>query len=234
MIAIIGRGNVASHLYTAFKGKTETCLVNPHTLEGFPDKPDIIIITVTDDAIEEVCEKLPDPDVLVVHTSGSVSMDCLKAHGNNYGVFYPLQTFTKGVSLKYDEIPVFIEGSDPKNLDRIRKYASLISKDVREADSESRRKLHLASVFACNFTNVLADISAGILNEAGYDLTAVLPLMQQTVDKLKTLTPKEAQTGPAKRGDNEIIRKHVKMLESKPKFQSLYKLMSEIIQDEKL
>ncbi|MCH5235208.1 MAG: DUF2520 domain-containing protein [Muribaculaceae bacterium] len=229
MIAIIGNGNVASHLHTALKDKTEVVLVNSRTLEGLPENPDIVLISVSDNAIEEVAQRLPKTDAIVAHTSGSTPMTILKE--DKIGVFYPLQTFTKGVELNYSEIPVFIEGSSPTVVEKLKELAQLFSNDVREADSESRRKLHLASVFACNFTNALAGISEEILKDSGIDFSVILPLMRQTLNKLGKLSPKEAQTGPAVRGDTVVMDKHLDMLESKPEFQHIYKQFSKIIKD---
>ena len=226
MIAIIGRGNVASHLFTAIKEKTEVVMVNPHTLEDLPEKAEIILLCVSDKAISEVFNKLSVSGSIIAHTSGSMPMDILKGNSPNFGVIYPLQTFTKGLKMTYDNIPVFIEGSNPDTVEKLKHVASLISEDIREADSNERKKLHLASVFACNFTNALAGISEEILKDSGIDFSAILPLMDQTVKKLKTLSPKEAQTGPARRGDKDVMKVHLKMLEQNPDIQKIYSLLS--------
>ena len=229
MIAIIGRGNVALHLYKALKGKTDVALVNPHTMEGFPENTDITLISVSDNAIEEVSKKIPPSDAVIAHTAGSVPMEILSGQNKDYGVFYPLQTFTKDVDLNYKEIPVFIEGSSTEVTEKLKKTASLFSEDVREADSETRKKLHLASVFANNFTNALAGVSQDILKDTDITFSALIPLMKQTVNKLGFLSPREAQTGPAARGDSKVINSHLEMLRDKPELQEIYSKMSNLI-----
>ena len=229
MVTIIGRGNVASHFYEALKYKTEVCMVNPRTLENLPENSDYIILAVSDNSINELAERIPTSNAIIAHTSGSIPMDVLKKTGNNYGVFYPLQTFTKGLKLNYSEIPVFIEGSSNYSVSKLKDLAALFSNDIREADSDKRRKLHLASVFACNFTNKLAGIANNILRETDIDFSALLPLMKQTVDKLAYLSPEESQTGPAVRGDTTVMEKHLMMLDKQPELQDLYKTLSSLI-----
>ena len=229
MIAIIGGGNVATHLYEAFKSRTQVCLVNPRTLEGLPDNPEIILISVSDNAIAELIEKLPQSNAIIAHTAGSIPIDILKRKFKNTGVFYPLQTFTKGVPLDYSEIPVFIEGSSYEVVEKLKTIASLVSNIVTEADSEKSKTLHLASVFACNFTNALAGISYDILKDSEIDFKVLLPLMQQTVSKLREKTPREAQTGPAVRKDTKVMEAHLKMLDGSPDKKEIYSLLSDYI-----
>ena len=229
MLAIIGRGNVASHLFTAFKDKMEIRLVNPHTLEDLPENPDVILLSVSDNAISEVIEKLPDKGCIVAHTSGSIPMDVFKDKYKKYGVFYPLQTFTKETELNYREIPVFIEGNEDEARADLKKLASLFSDNVKEADSEIRKKLHLASVFVCNFTNALMGIGEELIDNTPVDKSDLLPLVNQTIKKLNMMSPKEAQTGPAVRGDSKVIESHLSMLEDKPDYQKLYSIFTDII-----
>lgn len=243
MIEIIGRGNVAFHLQKALNKETEAILVNPHTLEesglNSDNPPELILLAVSDDAIPEVAEKIKklleaseinkNSGLTIAHTAGSVPISTLRGITKNFGVFYPLQTFSKNNALDYSEIPVFIEASNPETLNYLKKIAFLFSKNVREADSEARKTLHLASVFACNFTNALAGIAENILSESGIEFSALLPLMKQTVRKLETMTPSEAQTGPAVRGDRKVMEAHLRMLDSKPELQHLYQTLSTLI-----
>lgn len=231
MICIVGRGNVASHLNLALKDKMEVRIVNPHTLEGFPLEAEIVLICVADKAIKEVIKKLPalKKSTVLAHTAGSVPMNVLKGKSENIGVFYPLQTFTKGVELDYSDIPFFIEGNNNYSFEKLSSLASCISRNVREANSEQRKKLHLASVIACNFSNELASISNNILKDCGMEFKMLLPLMKQMVKKLESVSPEEAQTGPACRGDIEVIDMHLKMLENYPAYQNLYKNLSYMI-----
>ena len=212
VVAIVGTGNVASHLCNAFSGKAEMHQVNPHSLEGMPDYADFVIISVKDDAIGSVAEKIKGKHGVIAHTSGSIPMSVLEHTGRRYGVFYPLQTFTKGERLNYSDIPFLIEGNSRYAVESLSALAGMISENVREADSNARKTIHLASVFACNFTNCLVGIADDILKEVGMDYRLLLPLLNQTVTKLNHLTPSEAQTGPAARLDLRVVNAHEQML----------------------
>lgn len=211
-VAVIGSGNVATHLCKALEGKVELYQVDPRSLEGLPEYADIAVISVKDDAIKSVARRLDGKFGLTAHTSGSVPMSALADCGCEHGVFYPLQTFTKDVELNYSEIPFFIEGSSADVTSSLSCLAHLISGNVREADSDSRKTLHLASVFACNFSNCLVGIADDILRRKGMDYSVLLPLLSQTLAKLQSLSPKEAQTGPAARLDMKVVNSHVQML----------------------
>lgn len=229
MIAIIGSGNVASHMYNAFRKKASVCMVNPHTLEGMPENPELILICVKDDVIEEVVDKLPYSSSIIAHTAGSVPMDILSKKTDRFGVFYPLQTFNKDIPLDYSIIPVFIEGNSAETVEKLKSYASIFTENVREADSNARKQLHLASVFACNFNNALAGVADYLLKNTDIPFSVLLPLMQQTLNKLENHTPQEAQTGPAIRGDMGVINQHLSMLESDTSLKDIYKLISKLI-----
>ncbi|MBD5356418.1 MAG: DUF2520 domain-containing protein [Bacteroides sp.] len=234
-VAIIGTGNVASHLCKALEDKVSVFQVNPHSFEGMPPHTDIIIISVKDSAVSEVAANLPENDSIVVHTSGSVPMTVLAPFASRFGVFYPLQTFTKDVPLNYSEIPFFIEGNTLETSSALSHLATLISPYVHSADSESRKILHLASVFACNFSNALIGVAANILTEAGMDYHILLPLLRQTIAKLETMAPTEAQTGPAARKDLQVIDAHMKMLDKKgdPAVTKIYESLSNLIINKK-
>lgn len=228
-ISIIGKGNVGSHLYEALKHVADVCLIDSRTLANLPTESDICLICVSDSAIPEVASRLKGKADIVAHTSGSIQMDVLAPDSKNYGVFYPLQTFTKGVKLLYSEIPFFIEGNNSETTERLINLASLISDRVIKADSEKRRQLHLASVFACNFANNLVTIADDILQQSGMDYTLLLPLLRQTVEKLYELSPALAQTGPAARKDYPVIEAHLSLLEANKAYQEIYRLMTENI-----
>lgn len=231
-IAIIGGGNVATHLYRAFSVSNECdmCLmVSSRTLEGLPEDADIYLIAVSDSAVSEVAGRIPLVEGIVAHTSGSVGIEAIGNRHCNKGVFYPLQTFSKDSVLDYADIPVFVEGSDGAVADILAKAASVFSDHVLEADSGLRRRLHVAAVFACNFTNRLFGIAEGIMGDAGLDFRLLLPLIRQSIAKLETISPAEAQTGPAVRGDLEVCRKHLEMLKSKPELCEIYGLLSDSI-----
>ena len=228
---IIGHGNVGTHLMEALKKEADVILVNSHDLSSIPQNADLIIICVKDNAVKTIADNLPETGAVVAHTSGSVPIDEISYEGKDTGVFYPLQTFTKNIPLNYRDIPVFIEASSERAEKILTETAKLFTEKIYHADSEKRKKLHLASVFACNFTNALAGIAKDILGESGIDMNTILPLMEQTVNKLKILSPEEAQTGPAVRGDSQVIARHLDMLKENKRYSDLYTIFSEIISD---
>lgn len=230
-IFIIGSGNVAFHLVRAYsEAGIKAIGINPHTLEGIPASPGTGIIAVRDDAISEVASRLAHKGFsCIAHTSGSVGIEALEGAAARTGVFYPLQTFSKDRELTYSEIPFFIEGNSPETEEGLRMLARIISKDVRHADSSMRRRMHVAAVFACNFSNHLVAIADSILREDNADYRVLLPLMRETIAKLEHLSPERAQTGPAARGDIRIIESHEKMLSSRPEIKELYHTISESI-----
>ena len=229
MIAIIGGGNVASHLYKALNTKVNVTIVDPHSLKGIPANPDIILIAVADKAIAEVANKIDNKKAIVAHTSGSIPMEVLNKNHPNIGVLYPLQTFTKTRIIDYREIPLFIEGNTPEVVNKLRKIGSLFADKIYEADSEKRKNLHLAAVFACNFTNALASISEKLIENTGFNFNVLQPLMKETVNKLEVMSPYDAQTGPASRWDKQVMETHLNMLEDKPELKTLYSIFSDYI-----
>lgn len=228
-IQIIGSGNVATHLCHAFADAAEVEMINSRTLQGIDLSADISLIAVSDEAIASVASRLPALEGTVAHTSGSVSIDMLGCRFKKKGVFYPLQTFSKNRKLDYSEIPVFIEGSDSEVEKELEKAANLFTGHIHKADSKLRASLHLSAVFACNFTNRLYAHAAKIMDSAGLDFQCLLPLIRESMEKLSVLTPEEAQTGPASRGDMEICRKHLQMLEADEEARTIYELLTQSI-----
>lgn len=234
-INIIGRGNVATHLYEAFKEKTSTVMVNPHSLEFLDTDADFVLIAVSDNAISEIAAKLPAISGIVAHTSGSTALDTLSAYSGLTGVFYPLQTFTKGINLDYSEIPFFIEGCDEETTRQLCELASLVSDNVRRADSKQRRALHVAAVFGCNFANHLWSITDDILKANGMDFDVIRPLLKETLRKTEALHPSQAQTGPASRHDTKTIEAHLAFLNNDNQLSrlcNLYSTLSDSIMSE--
>lgn len=253
-IDIIGTGNVATHLHKAFSAVREIAdvvMINPHTFEGKRSKVDYTLIAVKDDAIPEIAKKIQHFNCgIVAHTSGSTSLATLvNAHAEShaapdlnriatktetgisgYGVFYPLQTFSKNVDLNYSEIPIFIEGSDKTSEAYLLNLASLISDKVLRADSHQRRILHIAGVFACNFTNHLIGISQEILEANNLQLESLKPLVNETLRKaFLSDNPYKLQTGPAVRGDESTMNAHLELLDSFPEMKNVYKTLSNSI-----
>lgn len=225
---IIGGGNVATHLYKALSGKTDVRLVAPRTLEGLRDDCDIIVLSVSDSIIEELASRIPDNGAILAHTSGSVSIDAIN-NRRHKGVFYPLQTFTKGIELDYSRIHFFIEGNDEHSATKLRDLALQISEHIHDADSALRKRLHVASVFACNFTNHMYTIADSLLSESGLDISMLSPLIEETVRKITKSTPFNAQTGPARRGDTAVMDSHIALLADRPAEREIYRLVSRSI-----
>ena len=228
---MIGAGNVATHLAKALAGKHEIVQVfsrsmaNAETLARATGCPcatnvpsritadaDFYIISVKDDAIASVIEQAPASNALWVHTSGSVPMSVFQGHRSRYGVLYPMQSFSKQVEVDFASVPLFVEGCDDATAAQVTALAQSLSRSVFPADSDTRRRLHIAAVFACNFANHMWALADDVLRDAGLPFSVMLPLIRSTVDKLAALSPAESQTGPARRLDYAVIQKHLAML----------------------
>lgn len=244
-IVFIGAGNVATHLAFALEqagkqivqvySRTEQSarqladdLYTEFTtdLNEISKSSDLYIISLTDDATQEISEKLKLADKPVVHTSGSLPMDLLRGISDNYGVLYPLQTFSKNRKVNFREIPVCVEASSPLMFQNLHLLASEISDHVTEVDSERRKILHLAAVFACNFPNYMYCIAGKMVEEGGFDFNILRPLIEETANKVLKETPADAQTGPAIRGDQAVMDMHIDGLKDKPALQEIYRLIS--------
>lgn len=191
---------------------------------------DIYIISVADDALPTVARQVVAsfPTAVVAHTAGSVPMDILCSAGaTRYGVFYPMQTFSKQRVVSFEKITLFIEGCNAQVASMLAGVASLITDKVVHATSEQRRFLHIAAVFACNFANAAYSMAAELLETNGLSFDAMLPLIDETAAKVHTLHPRDAQTGPARRGDEAVMNGHKAMLHGRLK--DVYALMSDYI-----
>lgn len=228
-IDIIGTGNVGSHLLRAFEGKADVIAVNPRSLEELREGSDIYILSVSDDAIPQVAKRIKatiSKDSLIAHTSGTTPLSVLKGISKHTGVFYPLQTFSKNVSLDYSEIPFFIEGESDNTVTILEKAARLISMNVSRADSEQRKDLHIASVLSCNFCNHLWSLADEYLKKHGLEFKTLFPLIRETARKVEETSPGELQTGPAVRHDLKILEAHSRKLEENPELLDIYTLLS--------
>ncbi|MDX1904976.1 MAG: DUF2520 domain-containing protein [Thermonemataceae bacterium] len=249
-IAIIGSGNVAWHLALALEkngisirylygrnaeqvGKLAEIL--PHTkvsknTDFSQEDLDFILIAVSDNAIDDVVAQIKrKPQTIMLHTSGSVSIDVFA--GNNYGVFYPLQTFSKKRAIDFSVLPVCVEADSENTLLRIKNLATKMTKVVYEVNSQDRRILHLSAVFASNFTNHLLALSRDLLQPIELPFSILQPLLLETIEKAFAAEhPKQVQTGPAIRRDTQTIEKHLQILENKEFIQKIYQLLSESIQ----
>lgn len=189
---------------------------------------DLYILAVSDIAVEEVFHELQLSDKTVVHTAASVSKEVLKEGAEHYGVLYPLQSLKKD-SGYLPEIPVLIDASDKPTLNMLDVLAHSISDRVVEAGDEVRAKIHLAAVMVNNFSNHIYALVENYCREEGLDFYLLLPLIKETVARLDTVSPSRSQTGPALRGDNTTIEKHLAILEKHPQLKKIYALLSESI-----
>ena len=200
-------------------------------LNDIVDDADIYLLSVKDDAIAGIAAALPKGNALVLHTSGSVGVEALAPASDRYGVFYPLQTFSKNVDLDMPAVPLFVEGNTPETEAEIRALGEKVFMKVYHADSEIRKKMHVSAVFACNFTNHIYALAVKLLQEQDIPANVLLPLIDETAAKIHTMPPKVAQTGPAIRYDENVINKHLAMLND-PDMRSIYQLLSRSIYKE--
>ncbi len=250
-ILIIGQGNVGTHLANAFESADfKVTLASSRNSKPFsPSRYDFIILAVRDDAISSLSKDLGNKlraesehhdsgtkkTPIIAHTSGSVSLETLKhllPSATRCGVFYPMQTFTKDIAMRYDDIPFLIEGSDHYTLEMLKSLAGRISENVMEADSSVRADYHIGAVFACNFTNHLCALADEYLKSSGLQFSTLLPLIRQTIAKLNDSSPADVQTGPASRNDMKVIQYHLSKLSCQPKLQKIYSLLTESINEQ--
>ncbi len=246
-ITIIGAGNVATNLALALK-KAGHQLVQIYNRSNDAGQElaravaasftsdstqladaDVYIVAVKDDVIEEVASQINLYDKVIVHTSGTKSKDLLKKSSSCYGIFYPLQTMTKGAKVDFRNVPLLIEGNNETTVDKLSSLACSISQNVHRVDEEQRQWIHIAAVFANNFTNHLYTISDKILKEHQLSFSILKPLIFRSVENLNHHSPDEIQTGPASRKDLQVIEKHLSMLADNPDLQKMYELLSNSI-----
>jgi len=242
-VILLGSGNVATHLFQAFSKATEVEVVQVFSRtisKDFPEsiqtsdftqilEADIYIICVSDNAIASVSNQLQFENRLVVHTSGSTDFDVLDAK-NKRGVFYPLQTFSKNKAVAFKEIPICLETENSSDYEILERLAHSISNSVYRIDGKQRKALHVSAVFVCNFTNHLYQIGNEICIENNIPFQILQPLIEETAQKIKTLSPEEAQTGPALRNDTKTIEKHIDFLTNENQ-KEIYKILTKSIQN---
>ncbi len=231
-IVLLGAGNVATHLCKAIYNSLGFKVIqvynrNENSLAFFPSaldktyslakikEADIYIIAVPDDAIVSFSESLLIKNKLVVHTSGSVAMEAL-SDKNRKGVFYPLQSFSKNSEVDFSEIPMCIEAQNESDLGLLNQLGNSISNNVLAVSSEKREKIHLSAVIVNNFVNYLYQVGNDLMQEQSLSFDLLKPLILETANKINTLAPAEAQTGPAKRNDKKTIEKQLHLLKDSP------------------
>ncbi len=251
-VILIGAGNVATHLGMALKtngievlqvfsrtGKSAAALAQKlgsyctTDIKKILPHADLYIFSVSDGALEDVLKEFDIENAFVVHTSGSLDMNILKGRNLRYGVLYPLQTFSKKVKAGFSNIPLCIEAQDHEHLMMLMKLGRKISRKVERINSPQREALHIAAVFACNFTNHMFAIADEILQKENISFDLLQPLLDETLRKVKTHKPAEVQTGPAVREDHTIMEKHLEKLSALPAYQKIYTFISQSIIESK-
>jgi predicted short-subunit dehydrogenase-like oxidoreductase (DUF2520 family) len=243
-VVFLGSGNVATHLSVALHlqgiqilqiysrnhnhaetlaRKTNSQAIND--LSDIRQDADLYLISISDDNIQDIVNKMVTPNGIVAHTSGIVEMEVLEKF-EHFGVFYPLQTLSKSRSVEIESVPFCIEGNHEKSWKSLFNLAKKISHSVQYMNSSERKQIHLAAVFVNNFTNHLYAKAEKLLEEKNINFEILLPLIQETAAKLNHLQPCDAQTGPARRKDLNTIKIHSDMLKNNPELFEIYQLFS--------
>ena len=248
-IAFVGAGRLATNLAIALRekghsieavysrtdesAKTLASIVGGMAVTDIrlmPQEADVFILSMKDAVLANLIEQLSEgrENQVFLHTAGSVPMSVFGRH-RHHGVLYPMQTFSKERRVDLSRVPFFIEGSDFETLHLARQLAASVSSEVYELDSEARRFLHLAAVFACNFSNHCYALSAKILEKHRLPFSVMLPLIEETARKVEDMPPQQAQTGPAIRYDENVIEAQKRLLDDEPTMHDIYDLMSKSI-----
>ena len=241
----IGAGNLATHLSTALVkngftisqvySKTEqsakTLAEKVHcsyttAVNDIDTTADIFVVALKDDIFNEVLSKIDFQNKLLIHCAGSLPLSIFEEYSSNIGVLYPLQTFSKDRDVNFSIIPVFIEANSEPNEEMILSIARKISTNVSILNSEKRQILHVSAVFACNFVNYMYTVAADLLESNEIPFEVIRPLIMETAEKVKTVEPRKAQTGPAVRFDKKIMTKHQELLNNNKVYQELYMSLS--------
>lgn len=247
-VVILGSGNVATLLGTSLwkagydiiqvwsrdleHAQALANLLHTHftaDIEQVVDSADLYILSVSDDAIPSVLSEMKLVNGVIAHTSGSTPIAIFQDKFPHYGVFYPFQTFSIGKEIDFKKVPVLLEAIDSESLSVLNSAALSISDKVQECSSDQRKILHIAAVFASNFTNYFYTISQKLLEENDLSFDLIRPLILETALKVQEIMPREAQTGPAIRNDLSIINSHLKQLENEPELSVIYRLVSDQI-----
>ena len=235
--ALYAKGHVIRAVYSRTLASAQTLADAvgadaTNSISGLPRQADVFIVAVADAALPQVADALLQgrSQATVLHTAGSMPMQVLQGFAH-HGVLYPMQTFSKERPVDFAQVPFFIEGNGQHALQVARQLSSSLSESIYELSSEERRYLHLAAVFACNFSNHCYALAAHILQQHGLPFSVMLPLIDETTQKVHELEPRQAQTGPAVRYDENVMAAHMQLLSQEPRMQQVYALMSQSIHE---
>lgn len=245
-IVILGAGNVGTHLAWALKENghdivqiysrtqlsaqelalqldTDFC-TSPVLLK----EADLYIYALSDNALENVIQQVKITKGLHIHTAGSVSINIFGDKFQNYGVFYPLQTFSKAIEVDFGKVPIFVEGNSDENASKLFSLANKLTNNAFKVNSAQRIQVHIAAVFACNFSNFFYSIASDILKKQAIPFDILKPLILETATKIEKLQPYDAQTGPARRNDSITMAKQLEMI-TDPQLKKIYVELSNLI-----
>lgn len=247
-VVLLGAGNVGTHLFRALhkaenisliqwynrsaqsleegKGKVKTL----SQLDELVPEADLYLLSISDDNISELSSKLKSCKGIIAHTAGSVGMEALNPC-KDHGVFYPLQTFSKQKKVDFEQVPLCLEANTKENFTLLKQVAIALGGPIHRIDSTQRKALHIAAVFVNNFVNHLYAVGEQLCQEHQVPFSVLQPLIAETADKIKSLSPKAAQTGPALREDQQVLKDHLSLL-TKTTQKELYQLISTAIQQD--
>lgn len=247
-VSIIGSGNVAnsigiSMLNAGFKIKyvysrniKKAQKLAKILKAKFTNNPEIIkkqsainFICITDSAINDVAKKIANSNSVLIHTSGSTDIEVLKKYTKNCGVFYPVQTFSIQAIQDFSKINVCVEFSNKNVYNILQNIGKKLKVNLIKLNSSQRLNLHIAAVFANNFTNHMMAISENLCSSNKIDFNILKPLISETFEKIKNNTPYNVQTGPALRNDKNILKKHLIELKKNINYFKIYSFVSKSI-----
>lgn len=246
-VTIIGTGNIATWFTLTLSKKNiqilqiydrdivkstklaTQCHANPiDKLNLLSNEADLFLFAIKDDCLATLLQDVPFKMPLAIHTAGSLSQSIFKNYAERYGIIYPYQSINKKIEIDHLIVPLAIEGNNSETTEILFQFAQCFSSTVYKIDEQQRFAMHIAAIFGNNFTNALYSISYKILKDNNIDWNIILPLLEETCSKIKKIEPKEAQTGPAKRGDEKIIESHCNYLKDK-EIQDIYRILSQYI-----
>lgn len=252
-VVLIGAGNLATNVGKALKyaghdivqvySRTMSSAealasvlgaVAVNDAESLRNDGDVYLLAVKDSVLASLIPRIcaGREGGVFAHTAGSMSIDLFRGYAEHYGVFYPMQTFSKERAVDFRNVTCFIESSDPSSCKVLEELARSITPRVMTLSSEDRKYLHLAAVFACNFANHCFALSERLLASRGIGFDVMLPLVDEMVSKVHALSPRAAQTGPAVRNDSNVMEEHLRLLDDDEKLQEIYRLLSDSIREQ--
>ena len=242
-VVVLGNGNVAAHLCVAFEYSSSVLLLQNYNRKGEKISncnvsvvdnvndivgADVYVVTYSDNSLSQVYNQVSNLRGIVVHTSGANSMQIFDKF-KNFGVFYPLYSFSKNVEIDFSKVAIAVEANTENNELILQRLAKSITNNVYNINSEQRKIIHIAAVFVNNFTNFMFSQAKEICDESGVDFKILQPLIHQTAHKIDSSAPQLVQTGPAIRKDSKTIDNHLAILD-KTNQKEIYSFLTEAIQ----